>query len=256
MGGIGGSVICTVVVMTNAPRPQQLDDLRTEWRSLGRSRPARTALEHLRATHPPLAEMRAQDLCEVVELLEPHSGLSQLERAQLAACLLSCADKDPLIARALLQTLLPGLVAVARRLDWGRGRAEDPATFLADLITAAYEVIQEWGGQSRPYAAPDLLNAVRCRMRRRLIAERTTQMVPLDAISDAEPLGVQVQVEPTEGIEALVSLLASGDQRLGIIALYGREVLGFTYKELAERTGYSARMLSAAGREVARRNSA
>jgi hypothetical protein len=93
-------------------------------------------------------------------------------------------------------------------------------------------------------------------MRRRLIAERTTQMVPLDAISDAEPLGVQVQVEPTEGIEALVALLASGDQRLGIIALYGREVLGFTYKELAERTGYSARMLSAAGREVARRNSA
>ena len=189
----------------------------------------------------------------MVELLEPQSGLSQLERAQLAASLLSCADKDPLLARALLQTLLPGLVAVARRLDWGRGRAEDPATFLADLITAAYEVITEWGGQSRPYAAPDLLNAVRCRMRRRLVAERSPQLVSLEVLGDAEPAGTPM--EPTEGIEALVALLADGDQRLGIIALYGREVLGFTYKELAERTGYSARLLSAAGREVARRNS-
>jgi hypothetical protein len=212
--------------MDTRTAPRQLDDLRTEWRHLGRSQPARRSVAALRAAHPPLAETRAEDLCDVVELLEPRSGLSQLERAQLAAALLACADRDPLLVRTLLQTLLPGLVAVARRLDWGRGRAEDPASFLADLITAAYEVIAEWAGQQRPYAAPDLLNAVRCRMRRRLVAERPRHLVPLDALGAEEPASPVADSPGEQDLEGLLAELDASGQRLGAIALYGREVLG------------------------------
>lgn len=251
VGAIGGVRGRTVTAMTSHLRPHQLDDLRTEWRSVGRSRAAREALAVLKAEHPPLAETRAEDLGDLVELLEPSSGLSQLERAQLAAALLATADQHPLLARALLQTLLPGLVSVARKLDWGRGRSEDAATFLGDLITAAYEVIAEWAGQERAYAAPDLLNAVRCRMRRRLVADGSPQFVPLESMGKEEPM--DFDVVPDEDLAVVLALCTGPEDRLGVLALYGREVLGFTYKELAARTGYSARSLSEASKAVARR---
>jgi hypothetical protein len=131
---------------------------------------------------------------------------------------------------------------------------EEPAVFLADLITATYELIVEWGGQDRPYAAPDLLNALRCRMRRRMAAARRDSTLslddpevrPIEASSSSDP-------DPSESIEGMLRDLGDERDPIGAAALYGREVLGYSYRELATMTGVSARTLSEAGKATARR---
>jgi len=240
--------------MTTHHSHHQLDDLRREWQIISRTTASRTACELLKAQHPPLAETRARDLGDVVELLEPRSGLSQIDRAQLAAALLAATPLDGLLARALLQTLLPGLIGVARKLDWGRGRADDPASFLADLITATYELIVEWGGQRRPYAAPDLLNAARCRMRRRLEQASEARLVSLEALVESSSLlPITIDEDPMASIQALLAEAGPDVDPVGAAALFGREVLGLSLRELADLTGVSTRRLAAAQREVARR---
>jgi hypothetical protein len=231
----------------------QLDDLRREWRQLSHSPASRAAAQHLVAHHDPLASAGVEDLGDVIELLEPRSRLNQLERARVVTALLELAPSDPLLARALLQTLIPGIVSVARRLDWGRGQVEDAASFLADLITSMYEIIVEWGGQHRAYAAPDLLNAVRCRMRRRLDAEQRVGSISLDAAIDAGLLPSVVDQDPTESLAAMLADRRADIDPVGAAALYGREVLGLSYRELATMTGLSPRRLADASREVARR---
>jgi hypothetical protein len=201
---------------------------------------------------PTLARHCLRDLAHLVDLLEPRGGLSQLERAEIVAMLLEHSVEHPLLRRALLQTMLPGIVAVARRLDWGRGRSEGPTIFLADLITATYELIVEWGGQRRAFAAPDLLNAVRCRMRRRLEAERAPVLAPLDELVAADALPGVFDQDPTETLASLLRDHRAELDPVGAAALYGREVLGLSYRELSSMTGVSARRLAESGRAVAR----
>ena len=241
---------------TSQHTQHQLDDLRREWSAIRRSSASRHATLDVVAHHEgrSLLELGVVDLGDIVTLLEPEGPLSQLERAELAATLLERSPSDPLIARALLQTILPGIVSVARRLRWGQSVGEEPAVFLADLITSAFELIVEWGGQRRPYAVPDLLNALRCRMRRRMEAEVNHAGLPLDRPDGTafEPRPC-VDEDPMASLEAMIAELGEECDRVGAAALIGREVLGLTYRELAEMTGYSPRRLSQAGREVARR---
>jgi len=252
---MGGACRQTVGAMTTTMNTyhHQLDDLRREWRLISRSSLAQTAAAQLLEHHPALKDRSVRDLADVVALLEPRSGLSQLERAHTITALLEVAPSHPLLGRTLLQTLLPGLVGVARRLDWGRGRSEDPATFLADLVTSLYEVIVEWGGQHRDYAAPDLLNAVRCRMRRRLDTEQSEHAISLESL---ESIGGLPSITDDDPTESLASLLRAGRAELdpvGAAALYGREVLGLSYRELSTMTGIAPRRLAEASRDVARR---
>jgi hypothetical protein len=232
----------------------QLDQLRIEWRALSRSSRSREAAQTLVAASGPLKERAISDLSDVITLMEPSSRLSQHERAMVAADLLAAVPEDPLFARTLLQTLVPGLVSVARRLRWGQGTSDDPAAFLGDLITAAYELIIEWGGQVRPYAAPDLLNAVRCRMRRRIEAEQDARATSMDLLSETSQRAIATNDDdPTLALGARILAEKDSLDPLGATALYGREVLGMTYRELAELTGASPKRLAAASREVARR---
>ena len=198
-------------------------------------------------------DLAPRDLGEVVGLLEPTSRLGQTDRARLAARLLTSAPEHPLIARALLQTLLPGIVSVARRLRWGAGSGDDPSTFLADLITVMFELIVEWGGQDRPYAAPDLLNAARCRMRRRMDALDDRTLVGLERPDGSmlEPIPF-VDQDPSDDLEAQIAVLCEGDP-IAAAGLVGRAVLGFTYREIAEMTGHSPRLLAERSRAAARR---
>ncbi len=95
-----------------------------------------------------------------------------------------------MIPRALLQALVPGLLSVAKRLSWGRGGDwESGGPFFSDLVTTAWEVIADWAGQDRPYAALDLLSAIRCRSRRQLVAHRLRQ-------TRVRPFGVCVEDAP------------------------------------------------------------
>jgi hypothetical protein len=184
------------------------------------------------------------DLCELVAALEPRSGLETLARARLVAALLARAE-DPVLRRCLLQTLLPGIVSVARILQFGDGIADDPRTFLADALTEAHELLGDWAGQCRPYAAPDLLGALRCRLRRRMLADKARRleltMVPERADSDLDGADVA---------RALARAAAAGVTDVDL--LYARCVLGYSAIELATAvgttTGVLRRRLAAAAR--------
>ena len=249
---MGGGGLTTLRAMT-PPQNQQLDHLRAEWAGISRSRDSRMAAALLAAAHPTIMELGPRDLAEVVVLLEPSSRLNQVERAHLASRLLVSAPDHPLVARALLQTLLPGLVGVARRLRWGAGTGDDPSTFLADLVTLLFELIVEWGGQDRPYAAPDLLNAVRCRMRRRMDAldDRTTIGLDRADGSMIEPAPTH-DVDPSDELEAQIAVLCEGDP-IAAAGLLGRAVLGLSYREISRMTGHSPRLLAERSRAAARR---
>lgn len=148
-----------------------LSNLRHEWRWIGRRPSAREAARRLDERHPHLGLGDQRDLCDVVNLCESRSGRNVVERAQIVRALLEEAS-DPDIHRALLQTLLPGVVSVCRQLRFGEGIIEEPSETLAMAISLLSELLVDWAGQSRAYAAPDLLSALRGRVRRWMLKEK------------------------------------------------------------------------------------
>lgn len=170
------------------------------------------------------------DLAGLVAALEPSGGLDQLERARLVAALLARAE-DPLLRRCLLQTLLPGIVSVARTLQFGDGIADDPRTFLADALVEAIELLHAWAGQVRPYAAPDLLGALRCRLRRRMLADkaRRAELIAVPERPDTAAAGV------ASFVRELATAASQGVTDVDLV--YARCVLGFSATELATATG-------------------
>ncbi len=73
----------------------------------------------------------------------------------------------------LVQALIPGLVTVAGKLQWGHGGEwRDGEEFFGELLSTTWLVLQEWSGQDRPYAVLDLLSAIRCRLRRQLFRSK------------------------------------------------------------------------------------
>lgn len=222
-----------------------LGALRSEWRWLGRSPAARRALASLRATHEPVVPRGVVDLLGLVAALEPRGGLDTLARARLVAALLARAE-DPVLRRCLLQTLLPGIVSVARALQFGDGIADDPRTFLADALTEAHELLGDWAGQRRPYAAPDLLGALRCRLRRRMLADKARRLELTALPERADPADADVTGLTRVLVDAAVAGVTDVD------LLYARCVLGHTAIELATAvgttTGVLRRRLAAAAR--------
>ncbi len=139
-----------------------LTNMRTEWRWIGRRPSARAALRRLDERHPDLRLAEEHDLCDLLGLLESRGGRSVLERAEIVRALLEEAT-DPDIHRALLQTLLPGVVSVSRQLRFGDGVVDEPSEMVSVAISLLSELSVDWAGQSRTYAAPDLLSALRGR---------------------------------------------------------------------------------------------
>ncbi|HEV3212678.1 MAG TPA: hypothetical protein VGZ03_04700 [Acidimicrobiales bacterium] len=207
-----------------------LTRLREEWRRLGRSPASRRALEALRSTHGAVVPARVGDLSELVAVLEPNGGLDTLSRARLVTALLERAE-DPVLRRCLLQTLLPGIVSVARVLQFGDGIADDPRTFLADALSEAVELLLDWAGQHRTYAAPDLLGALRCRLRRRMLADKARRWELCSVPERPDPIGADTHVLS----RALATAAAQGVTDVDLV--YARCVLGFTATELATATG-------------------
>jgi hypothetical protein len=170
-----------------------LTQLRTEWQCVGRRASARESARRLDERHPDLNLTHQEDLCDVVALLESRGGRNMLERAYIVRALLEEAS-DPDIHRALLQTLLPGVVSVCRQLRFGAGIIEEPSETLAMAISLLSELLVDWAGQSRQYAAPDLLSALRGRLRRWLLKEKDAakRISSFDAVerpaAEASPL--------------------------------------------------------------------
>lgn len=151
-----------------------LNQMRYEWLYVGRSPRARDAMTSLAARHQDLDLGTLGDLCDVVTLLEARGGRNVLERAQIVRALLEEAA-DPEIHRALLQTLIPGIVSVCRQLRFGDGIVGDPSETVGVALGLASELLTDWAGQSRQYAAPDILSALRGRLRRWLLKEKAAR---------------------------------------------------------------------------------
>ena len=248
---------------TTKPRVALIDQMAAEWKSIGRSRTAVKSLRDVARHDPALARLvlgpgpgAGPPACptpwDLVEHLRRATGRSEREEAaRLVRVLLREADADPFVCRMLVQALVPGLVTVAGKLQWGRGGEwQDGEEFFGELLATTWLVLQEWSGQDRPYAVLDLLSAIRCRLRRQLFRSkeldgRSTPLGP--DLADAESVSGSSRWETD--LEELARLLIEG-HREGmrpdeVQVLYAHHVLGYSIAELSALTGRDRRALYA-----------
>lgn len=230
----GAPAVVPLRASTCAPAPELrtmttthdlLGQLRREWPSLGRSPSAQCALERLRSRHPELGLDALGDLCDVVGALEARGGRHVLERAAIVRALLE-ESRDPLLRRTLLQTMIPGIVSVCRQLHFGDGIVGEPSETVAVAISLAFELLTDWAGESRQYAGPDILSALRGRLRRWLLKEKAAILAAAfspdeEPAADASPLEARLE-----------SLRGSHYDRLARLT-YARVFEGRSLRELA-----------------------
>lgn len=230
-----------------------IDQLTRHWAADGRSAASVAALDRLAAAEPSIAALGAHDLGDVVVYVGNRSdhpssrGASMPAAAAVIQAMLRSQHVHPLIPRAILQAMLPGLVGVARRLAWGAGGEwPDGGAFFVDLLTTTWETIVEWSGDDRPYAVLDLLSAVRCRMRRQLMRHRAV----VEHHTPAPDAGASTATcspgssDLDELARALDEAVAGGLDTTDASVLYAHRVLGYTLTELSALTGRSRRYLS------------
>ena len=188
-----------------------LQQLRRDWDYRSRSRDSRRAVRLLDEAHPELSLRDVEDMGGVLGLLETRSGRCVLEKARILQALLIESD-DEFLRRALLQTLLPGIVSTCRQFRFGDGIIDDPSETLGVAIALCAELLVEWAGQSRPYAGPDLLSALRGRLRRWLLKEKALLQTTAP-YNDEERAG-----EGGTSLETRLALVAVHEPRLSQLA--------------------------------------
>ena len=159
--------------MVTAMDSPTIRPLRTQWQALGTAPHSRTACQRLAASEPVISHLQVNDLAELVDvlLLSSHR-LSRNEAAAVIAAMLRSAGVDVLVPRAIIQALIPGVVALSRRIDTADGPWCDLDQFFVDAISSLWEQIITWSGTTRPYAAGDLLSGIRTRLRTLQASER------------------------------------------------------------------------------------
>lgn len=227
-----------------------------EWTVTSRSSEAREALRRLARAEHEVAAADAEDLAGLVASLHSARGIAGREHAaRVLAAMLRSQQVHPLVARAILQAIMPGLVSVARRLQWGAGGEwEDGGAFFADLVATAWEVILAWSGADRNYAVLDLLSAIRCRARRQLLSHRSRQerfaglAAGIETVESASSTGSDLD----DLARAIDIMTGRGMDQRDAAVLYSNKVLGFSLGELSEATGLSRRRLDSCRRRAAR----
>jgi hypothetical protein len=185
------------------------------------------------------------NLGELVAALSPTSGgLSRDEAASVIAAMLHSATLDPLIPRAIIQALIPGILGLARRIDATAPPWNDLDAFYGDAVSCLFEQITTWSGTRRPYAAGDLLSGVRTKLRTLQMSERRHRSRRLDSSDALEALPGSIGPSGEELLAASIHE-AAGE---GLAAsegavLYATRVLGLPLVEVAELTGISVRRL-------------
>jgi DNA-directed RNA polymerase specialized sigma24 family protein len=262
-GGFGGGRSANVLGMPPTPRQRILpiEQLNTEWRTLGRSASAVYALHHLAEHDADLAALvhgpgsgspgsppACPTPCDLIDHMRQAAGSrGREEAAALIRLMLREAHLDPVIVRCLVQALLPGLLTIAARLRWGQGGDwDDGSEFFSETLSTTWMVVTDWAGQDRPYAVLDLLSAIRCRMRRRLFRARDLrqQQVPMTS-GVAEPRARNTETDLEVLARTLIDLRREGMPAEDVEVLYAHHVLGFSIAELALFTGRDRRSLYA-----------
>ncbi|MEI6710481.1 MAG: hypothetical protein WCL17_05830 [Actinomycetota bacterium] len=204
-----------------------LGQLRRDWLRTGHTPSAQRAFGLLRARWPELPLAGLEDLGDVVESLERRSGLTMLQKAEVLKALLVEA-RDPEVSRALLQTLLPGIISTCRQLKFGEGVVSDPSEMLGVAIASCAELIHDWAGQSRQYCAPDLLSALRGRLRRWMLKEKDAARSVQAAQSAGEPSTLP------SGLLTRLETMANGPHERMVRLTYQRVFEGRSLRDLAK----------------------
>jgi hypothetical protein len=215
--------------------PDVLTQLRRDWSVTGRLPTSHRALDRLRRAHPHLDLGTSEHLGDVLTLLETRSRLSAVAKAQILEALLIEAT-DATLRRALLQTLLPGVVGACRQLRFGDGIIDDPSEVLGVAVALLSELLVEWAGQSRPYAGPDLLSALRGRLRRWLLKEKAARWVVSVSLPD-QPAA------PNDRLLTRLEQLRGGPHERLATLTYARVFEGASLESLATRDVSSVRQL-------------
>jgi hypothetical protein len=220
--------------------------LRREWQRSGRTPDAVASLVRLRERHPDVNLEGLSDLYDLVSALEIRGGRSVLERAEIVTALLEEAS-DPRVHRALLQTLVPGVVSVCRQLRFGQGIIVDPGETFGVAMGLMSELLVDWSGQRRDYAAPDLLSALRGRLRRWLLKEKgaAAQVCAFDVLDVAAATSSTLEAR-------LASYRGGPEDRLARLT-YARVFEGRSLRDLARFDRSSPTSLRGELQQFARR---
>jgi DNA-directed RNA polymerase specialized sigma24 family protein len=249
--------------LTTKPRVALIDQMAAEWESIGRSPTAVRSLRDVARHDPGLALLvlgpetgagppPCPTPCDLIEHLRRAAGRAHREEAaRLVRILLREAGADPFLCRMLVQALVPGLVTVAGKLQWGRGGEwQDGEEFFGELVATAWLVVQEWSGQDRLYAVLDLLSAIRCRLRRQLFRSKDldSRSAPFgpDLADVASGSGASRRGTDLEELaRVLIEQHREGMPPDDVQVLYAHHVLGYSIAELSALTGRDRRALYA-----------
>jgi hypothetical protein len=198
--------------------------LRTEWQALGTAPQSRTACLGLAAREPVIAHLQVDDLAELVDVLIP---------------------------RAIIQALIPGVIALSRRIDSADGPWCDLDQFFVDAISCLWEQIIAWSGTTRPYAAGDLLSGVRTRLRTLQATERRHGCRRADSPDALDLIPASVGRTGEELLAAdLIDATGHGLTPADASLLYSTTVLGMSVAEVADHIGESVVRLRQRRRNV------
>lgn len=170
------------------------------------------------------------------------SGRADASTDPAMLALVRLAADDDLAARVVLQRLLPGLVAIARRraVQIGSGRQA-----FDEVTAAAWIVIRCYRCDRRPRnVAANLLRDAEYQafVRQRRLRSSTEQLGLLADSSPTEPVAAEGDPEPTEEIADLLALarrqgVADGDLEFVDAWLAGLDTVALAAKfEICERT--------------------
>jgi hypothetical protein len=219
--------------------------LRSEWLAIGTTPQSIAACHRLAQCEPVVADLEVDNLAELVAALSLSLGrLSRNEAAEVIMAMLRSADVDAFVLRAIIEALIPGLLALPRRFDLAEGPWCDLDAFHADAVSALWELTTRWSGTHRPYAAGDLLSGVRTRLRTLQSSERRhrSRQSGSPATLDTFPASIG-----RTGEELLAGALAEatghGLKGADAAVLYATRVLGMSLTEVAELAGLPAGQL-------------
>jgi hypothetical protein len=237
------------------PHVALIDQMAAEWQSIGRCPLAVGSMAKVAPTDEVLARLvlgrdGAPTPCptpfDLLSHMHRARGRAQREEAAHLVRVLLREAADPFVSRMLVQALVPGLIGVAGKLQWGRGGPwESGEEFFGELVSTTWCVVQEWAGRDRRYAVLDLLNAIRCRVRRQLLraSDEASRTVGLDDSGEWEGDLVETGLEQLAHL--FIDLQREGMGVEEIQVLYAQHVLGYSIAELAAITGRSRRVLYA-----------
>jgi hypothetical protein len=210
--------------------------LRSEWQAIGTTPQSSTACHRLAQCESVVDHLEVGNLAELVAALSISSGgLSRNEAAEVIAAMLRSADVDVLVPRAIIEALIPGILALPRSLDLADGPWCDFDAFYGDAVSALWELTTRWSGAHRPYAAGDLLSGVRTRLRTLQATERRHRY---RQTSTPDPLATLPASIGRTGEELLAAALVDATGHGLTIAdaavLYATRVLGMSLAEVAD----------------------